>query len=791
MKLKNISCTQFAGIRDCNISFSDGINVIYGKNESGKSTAVNLIARTLFQRDKLDRRSNKDFYELYFPTAHRNSSLTGDFADGKLTFETEQGVFTLLKEWGAGARCELSTAAGVVRDRDKIDEILKSVLIYGEGVYSEFLFSSQRNTDTALKALLDSKRATDAKTELTDVISKAFAESDGVSIDVIERAIQAKIDKLVGSHWDLERGIPERKTGGGRWSKGCGEILEAYYAMEDAKNVLQDISKLESEADRAASDYTNKDKEARNAEEAYNRFNNYAAALSLQIERKKTLERLNNELKKLQKILDVWPDLVQTLGRARALYDEGQNRELLDKYNEARALVDEIQPLSAKASALCPTEDEIKQVKAEQREISRLENRLCDMNLTAAVKMLGENTVEITSVLSGERVDISNGLATLKEAVIITIPGVMEMCLSPADVNITEIENEILEKKKKIADILKKYAVDSADALDILAKNVSDAKTRLEDKNRQLTIKLGKKTFEELEAAAKLTTDIRDSREIENDISSLCGGDDISSFITKRETIIGGYASEYGGIDNLKTKLSDLETEIKKAQASVDEAENPPTEYADISDPEAHLEQLKKNHKQKQELREEALKLKVDSASKLERTMDGCQGEPLADAEKAECEFNEIKSLLSHWLNIRQAFDAQKEKLNANPMQDIAESFTKYLGIISGGIISSEFPESDKLSMNVYSSDRLMDYGKLSEGTKETVSLAFRLSVLDHLFPNGGGVIVLDDPFTDMDAERTEQGCALLKECAKRHQVIFLTCREEYLERLNGNEIRV
>ena len=45
MKITNISCTQFAGVRDRNVSFTDGINVIYGKNESGKSTLVNLIPR--------------------------------------------------------------------------------------------------------------------------------------------------------------------------------------------------------------------------------------------------------------------------------------------------------------------------------------------------------------------------------------------------------------------------------------------------------------------------------------------------------------------------------------------------------------------------------------------------------------------------------------------------------------------------------------------------------------------------------------------------------------------------
>ena len=121
----------------------------------------------------------------------------------------------------------------------------------------------------------------------------------------------------------------------------------------------------------------------------------------------------------------------------------------------------------------------------------------------------------------------------------------------------------------------------------------------------------------------------------------------------------------------------------------------------------------------------------------------------------------------------------------------ITKHFARYLSLISGGKVSPEFPQADKLDMNIYSGDRLVSYRRLSEGTKETVYLAFRLAVLDHLFPNGGGVIVLDDPLTDMDEERVEQSCALIRDCAERHQVIFLTCREAYLPQLQGNVIRI
>ena len=41
MKIKSVSCRQFAGLRNLKpVQFQDGLNIIYGPNESGKSTLV-------------------------------------------------------------------------------------------------------------------------------------------------------------------------------------------------------------------------------------------------------------------------------------------------------------------------------------------------------------------------------------------------------------------------------------------------------------------------------------------------------------------------------------------------------------------------------------------------------------------------------------------------------------------------------------------------------------------------------------------------------------------------------
>ena len=791
MKITNISCTQFAGIRDRNISFTDGINVIYGKNESGKSTLVNLLSRTLFQNARLDRRCNKDFFELYFPGAKRGSSLKGDFADGKISFETGYGVYTLTKEWGADARCTLSSPDGVVRDQRKIDEILREVLLYGEGVYSDIVFSSQRNTDISLQTILDASKKSDAKQEITNAVSQAFAETDGISVDAIEQAIMAKIDEIAGKHWDFDREAPARKAG--RWSNGLGEILKTYYVLEDARNALDEISRLETEADRAANIYTDSDVAARTAEDSYNRFNTFASRLAVQSERKKAIDRINQELQKIAEVLTNWPKLTQRLEDAKELQKEKNHRNILDVWNFVKDAQAEITENDLEIAELpYPKTDDFALIKRIQREITSLENKLCGMNLTATIRMLSGKSVEVTSLRTGEEIDVSSGLATITEAVRIEIPGVMEMQLSPTDVDVAFVEEQINTKKKTIAKVFAKFNVETLEELEAYAQRIDETKAKIENINAKITRVLGNVSLAELQELYKLVGPVnRPKKDIEHDIFSICGAMDIATFITKTETVIDGYATEYGSINDLKAKAFDLETELKKAKASVSAAENIPSEYLSITDPDDYLESLQNDLKRKQELREAALTEKSATASKLDTYKETHPEACLETVEKAKRDFEETKSLLGHWLHIAEVFKEQKESIDNNPMLDIAENFTRYLGIISGGKVSSEFPEADKLNMNIYSDNRLLDYGKLSEGTKETASLAFRLAVLDHLFPEGGGVIVFDDPFTDMDADRTKQSCELIKECAQRHQVIFLTCKEEYADMLGGNEIQI
>ena len=783
MRIDKISCGQFAGLQNREWEFHDGINVICGKNESGKSTMVNLLFHVLFQNAKMDGRKDKDFKNNFYPVPKAGSAFQADFIDGEVVFHTENGTYCLKKEWSDSPQTNLATPEGQIRSETRVNAALKELLIYGAGVYRDMLFSSQKNAAETLRDLLDAAVNSDSKQEVAAVAAQAFSESDGISADAIGEAIEKKIDAL-GKHWDLQRQLPARKTG--RWVNGVGEVLQAYYDWEDAKDVLNHIQRLEGDAERYIEEYRKAVAEAEQAKARYEQFHAFSGMLAARRERQKRIQDLRGKQQKYQRVLADWPAAEQQYRKAVALKTELDRRQIKDKYAAAlaaqRALSEVDRELLTRA---CPESREIHQLRTILRTIATLENSLCGMNLNAAIQMFHGHSMHITVLRTGEEIAPTEA-TSLKEAVRICIPDVMEMVISPANVNTDEITAKIAENKAAAEAVLKKYGVKSVEALEDLKQRITEERTkadRLESEYRRV---LDGEDFEDLRAAAETMTEaVRSEHEIRADITALCGGKTAENFAVARETVIHQYAAEYGTTAALQAECRNVEAELRSTEEAMASAGDIPEEYQRIQDPEAHLEALKNDCERKQSARENAQTGKVRAEGDLENYKEGLRADPAEEEGRTHQIFDEKRELLNHWLHIQQVFLQQKENIHDNPMEDLANRFTHNLGVISGGRVHTEFRDTDRLSPEIYSGERPMDYGKLSEGTRESVSVAFRLAVLDHLFPEGGGVAVFDDPFTDMDDDRMKNTAELLKDSARRHQIIFLTCRQEYAELLS------
>ena len=67
----------------------------------------------------------------------------------------------------------------------------------------------------------------------------------------------------------------------------------------------------------------------------------------------------------------------------------------------------------------------------------------------------------------------------------------------------------------------------------------------------------------------------------------------------------------------------------------------------------------------------------------------------------------------------------------------------------------------------------------LSAGTLDLMYLAVRLAVCELALPEGESCpLIIDDALVNLDEQRTQQALELLKELAKRRQVILFTCRK-------------
>lgn len=103
----------------------------------------------------------------------------------------------------------------------------------------------------------------------------------------------------------------------------------------------------------------------------------------------------------------------------------------------------------------------------------------------------------------------------------------------------------------------------------------------------------------------------------------------------------------------------------------------------------------------------------------------------------------------------------------------------EYMAYMTGGRYDGLFINRDFSVQTGTSEDNMMRRSEyLSAGTYDLMYLAVRLAVCQLALPEGDECpLILDDPLVNFDEEREKQAISLLKELAKKRQVILFTCR--------------
>lgn len=786
MELKRLRVEQFAGIRDIDLEFNRGLNLIFGKNESGKSSIIELIYNLFFKPIKLNKRTEKQFIEKYFPN-YEDGSL--DTIGGSISFIQDGLSYRLDKKWSLNAtgREELYIdGRGKIENQEKISEILKECLVYGEGFYREVVFASKKRASLAVESIMKLDKKNE---DLLSAMSKTVYETGGVSIEKIEKEIDSRIERLE-SNWDFDNNWPKNgkiKRGlENRWKQGVGLILSSYYELEEIKKSEKEYIKSEEKKTECKAEIRKLEEKKTALEERKKELEKNEENIKRCSELEETLKILSGERKALVSLVEDIPRLaenIQELSKLSIEYNESK------KYNRYKKLIDLKKDLDraygrlSRATAI--DKDDVERLKENNLINETLKAKLRGVNIAIKLNEDSGEKVEIKSLISGEIVELK-GEIKIKEAVEIKVGG-SRLSISPSSIDIETIKNDMEKLEREKDSLLQKYKIYDLEKLEEGYKEYDLLKEEYEEAEYLYKKELGEDDFELLEKSMGGIRKFRELEEVEGNIYRLTKGRTLEVELEINKEKYSNFLKEYESLENIENKIKNLDFEIKQREKKLAELRaTVPEKFNKVGDKYEEelgleIDKISKNIKY---LEEECLRLEVEIGGLGRYSLE----EYMEEINKKEEEFKAYKEECLRLKEIRKKFLETKNELDINQIAEIGKNFEKKLNFISdGGLrVSNLTPD---LQTRLKSQRRNLRFETLSDGSKDTISIAFKLAFLEYLYKDNAGIIIIDDPLTEMDRGRLEFSCEILRKFAEKNQVIFTTCDEKYIELLktDGN----
>ncbi len=115
-----------------------------------------------------------------------------------------------------------------------------------------------------------------------------------------------------------------------------------------------------------------------------------------------------------------------------------------------------------------------------------------------------------------------------------------------------------------------------------------------------------------------------------------------------------------------------------------------------------------------------------------------------------------------------------KENLSMRYLDRMSAGFKSYCDVLNGK--PDDFIITPELQISVERVGKVKEQAYFSAGIQDMMNLAMRLSLADALFEKEQPMLILDDPFVNLDDTKLNNSLKMLKELAKNRQIIYLTC---------------
>jgi len=116
------------------------------------------------------------------------------------------------------------------------------------------------------------------------------------------------------------------------------------------------------------------------------------------------------------------------------------------------------------------------------------------------------------------------------------------------------------------------------------------------------------------------------------------------------------------------------------------------------------------------------------------------------------------------------------DRLSSRYLRDMENSFGERYSSVTG---EGRAPDIDaELGVSFREGGAARDPKWYSEGIRSIMYVCMRLSLVDALFGNEKPFLILDDPFSELDAVKFERAAELIRKLGEERQIVYFTCHE-------------
>ena len=801
MRLKRVHLCPFAGQADREIHFEPGLNVILGPNEAGKSTLFHAIQHVLFTQTNLKKLDFKKEIQRFLPIDG------GDTVTVELDLEYADEAYVIRRTWGATKLTELKLPGGsLVTDEKKVTEHLKEILPANKGTFSSTLMASQ----SGLAHIIDElKTQSDSIQSLGAILRRSVFETDGISVEQFRDQIEEQFGRFF-SRWNREDQCPEER--GTRFQRGVGEILGAYYKLEDGRQALEDAHRYE----ETLSEINQRiEKCLHGILEGEEFVKNNQKAVGDASERQlleSRLESVRTRVTGLQKDNAEWPVIEDKAREIRgklpglrkqreALEDESRKTREWEQQRERHEQFIKVQGLKKRIEEAEKQLEGMPKVTSEDigalRELDVALKELKAGMTAGKINLKFVSKKDISVSVQQDFEDQREENLQIGTPLILSAEGRLLLDHPDWGLEITSGEDDFEGKSSQYKQISAQFqqalddcGVDNLAKAENLHTQYEEACRQMNDARFRFEEELGTETWEELSDFEQGFGEVKDLRNFIDVVQDL---EAFKRKLEKEEEKLEGYEerlselqAQYNNQEELLITVSGIVRERRDMEEQI-ALLAPLPEGIEVVD--AFLDEFNKR------------KLELEVARELRNELiierkEHEKSEPEISAEELERQVPEIEDAFKRVLRqgeaVGRVYDVAKnlvEEMDSKTFKGLETGLVRYVSNMTEDRYTAIDMEESLPRGFVRQDGHVLPYNLLSTGTKDVLGLSLRLAMAEHFLQDADGFLALDDPLVELDPRRQERGARILADFAKERQVLLFTCQPQHAKLLAGNRI--